>query len=56
MAVTDVVRLHVVQEYVFVHVVDKEVVQTALGLIRVSQACHIVYNLVVTVQVQAKTM
>jgi len=52
----DVVRLHVVQEYVFVLVADKEVVQTALGLIRVSQACHIVYNLVVTEQVQVKTM
>ena len=49
-------HLYAVQGFVFVHVADSVVVQTALGLIHVSQACHIVYNLVVTEQVQAKTM
>ena len=51
-----VVHLHVAQEYVFVHVADKEVVQTVLGQITVTLVCHTVYNLVVTVQVQVKTM
>jgi hypothetical protein len=48
--------LCVAQEFVSVHVADKEVVQTALGQIHVSQVCHIVYVLDVTVQVQVETM
>jgi hypothetical protein len=51
-----VVHLYAVQDFVFVHAADKEVVQTVLGQIHVFQVCHTVYNLVVTVQVQVKTM
>ena len=48
--------LYVAQEFVYVHVVDKEVVQTVLGLITVTLVCHIVLDQDVTVQVQVETM
>jgi hypothetical protein len=49
-------RLHVAQEYVFVHVADNVVVQMVLGQIHVIQVCHIVFDQDVTVQVQVETM
>jgi hypothetical protein len=49
-------HLYAVQDFVFVHAADKEVVQTVLGQIHVIQVCHIVFDQDVTVQVQVETM